>query len=172
MLFTIEASIKIIAKGLLFNNLGPVLPYLKSYWNLLDAFVVIASLLDLITRLSGMNLQSLQALKALRALRALRPLRIISRNEGMRLVTNALIASLPSMTNVLLVCSLFILIFGIMGVGFFKGTFYHCQDKYDSDFKINMDDVDTKADCLNLGGEWVNKDSHFDNTPNAMNTLF
>jgi hypothetical protein len=59
-----------------------------------------------------------------------------------------------------------------MGVGFFKGTFYHCQDKYDSDFKINMDDVDTKADCLNLGGEWVNKDSHFDNTPNAMNTLF
>jgi voltage-dependent calcium channel T type alpha-1G len=171
-LFTIEATIKIVAKGLLFNNLGPVLPYLKSYWNLLDAFVVIASLLDLITRLSGMNLQSLQALKALRALRALRPLRIISRNEGMRLVTNALIASLPSMTNVLLVCSLFILIFGIMGVGFFKGQFYHCEDNFDADFKIDMNLIDTKDDCLIMGGLWVNKNSHFDNTPQAMMTLF
>jgi hypothetical protein len=128
----------------MFNNLGPVLPYLKSYWNLLDAFVVTASLLDLITRMSGLNMQSLEALKALRSLRALRPLRMISRNEGMRLVTNALLASLPSMTNVLLVCSLFILIFGIMGVGFFKGKFYHCQDKWDSDFKIDMNLVDTK----------------------------
>jgi hypothetical protein len=143
-LFTIEATIKVIAKGLLFNNLGPVLPYLRSYWNLLDAFVVAASLADLITRMSGVSLQSLKALKALRALRALRPLRIISRNEGMRLVTNALLASLPSMTNVLLVCSLFILIFGIMGVGFFKGKFYHCIDRYDSDTKINLSMVDTK----------------------------
>ena len=58
-LFTIEASIKIIAKGLLFNDLGPILPYLKSYWNLLDAFVVAASLIDLITRMRGMSSSSL-----------------------------------------------------------------------------------------------------------------
>lgn len=83
----------------------------------------------------------------------------------MRLVTNALLASLPSMTNVLLVCSLFILIFGIMGVGFFKGKFYHCEDKYDSLFKIDLNEVDTKDDCLRLGGDWVNYNSHFDNTP-------
>lgn len=35
-----------------------------------------------------------------------------------------------------------------------------------------MDLVDTKADCISMGGEWVNKDSNFDNTPQAMNTLF
>ena len=35
-----------------------------------------------------------------------------------------------------------------------------------------MDLVDTKEDCLNLGGEWVNSKSNFDNVPNAMLTLF
>ena len=32
--------------------------------------------------------------------------------------------------------------------------------------------VDTKADCLRLGGEWVNANSNFDNVPSAMMTLF
>mmetsp|Transcript_24329 Transcript_24329/g.37629 ORF Transcript_24329/g.37629 Transcript_24329/m.37629 type:complete len:281 (+) Transcript_24329:5543-6385(+) len=126
-LFLLEALIKIIAKGLIYNDMGPVQPYLKSYWNLIDAFVVVASLVDLAFTVIGLEMSSLQALKALRALRALRPLRVISRNEGMRLVVNALFASLPSMTNVLLVCSLFILIFSIMGVNFFKGMFASCH---------------------------------------------
>jgi len=70
---------------------------------------------------------SLQSLKALRALRALRPLRMISRRPGMKLIVNALLASLPSMTNVTIVCCLFLLIFAIMGVNFFKGKFASCQ---------------------------------------------
>jgi hypothetical protein len=126
-LFFIEAMIKIIAKGCFYNNMGPIEPYMSSNWNKLDAFVVVASLFDLAFMIAELNVQQLQALKALRALRALRPLRMISRNEGMKLVVNALLASLPSMTNVLLVCSLFILIFSIGGVNFFKGAFYSCQ---------------------------------------------
>ena len=35
-LFTIEAMIKIIAKGFMFNNLGPVEPYIRNAWNSLD----------------------------------------------------------------------------------------------------------------------------------------
>jgi hypothetical protein len=35
-----------------------------------------------------------------------------------------------------------------------------------------MDEVDTMEDCLAMGGEWVNKNSNFDNTWNAMLTLF
>ena len=33
LLFTIEASIKVIANGCIKNNLGPVKPYLSSSWN-------------------------------------------------------------------------------------------------------------------------------------------
>lgn len=135
VLFTIEATIKIIGKGLIHNKLGPVEPYLKSRWNILDFFVVAGSLVDLGFEISGVSeskAQSLQALKALRALRGLRPLKVIQKNEGMKLVANALAASVPSMANVLLVCSLFILIFSIMGVNFFKGTFYRCQDSWEA----------------------------------------
>lgn len=140
-MFTIEAAIKIIAKGFNFNNMGPIEPYIKSYWNMIDFFVVCAALLDIVFLLAQVDFEQLKALKALRALRALRPLRMISRNEGMRLVVNALLASLPSMSNVLLVCSLFILIFSIGGVNFFKGTFYKCLVDY-SNYPIVELDLD------------------------------
>ena len=55
----------------------------------------------------------------------------------MKLVVNALLASMPSMTNVLLVCSLFILIFSIGGVNFFKGTFHRCNENFNSE--VNLD---------------------------------
>jgi len=66
--------------------------------------------------LSGSTSHSLASLRALRTLRALRPLRVASRLEGMKLVVNSLFASLPPLGNVLLVCLLFYLIFGIMAV--------------------------------------------------------
>ena len=172
LLFSIEATIKIFAKGLMFNELGPIEPYLKSYWNMLDAFVVLFSLIDLVMSLIGVDLTQLKSLKALRAFRALRPLRVIARDEGMRLVVNALLASLPSMVNVFMVFSLFILIFGVMGVGIFKGSFYSCQDKWDATETIDLCEVDTMEDCIRLGGEWVNKDSNFDSPVSAMITLF
>ena len=106
--------------------MGPVEPYIKNSWNKLDFFVVVASLVDLSFLLAEVDMTSLAILKALRSLRALRPLRVISKDEGMKLVVMALMASIPSMSNVLLVCGLFIMIFSIMGVSYFKGTFYSC----------------------------------------------
>ena len=69
----------------------------------------------------GSGNESLKSLKALRALRALRPLRMVSKNEGMKLVVGALMTSIPSMTNVLIVCMLLLLILAIVGVNLFKG---------------------------------------------------
>lgn len=173
-MFTIEASVKIIAKGFVYNKMGPIQPYIKSYWNMLDFVVVVAALLDLAYIIANVDMSQLKALKALRAFRALRPLRMISRNEGMRLVVNALLASLPSMTNVLLVCSLFILIFSIMGVNFFKGSFYFCDTDYSKLPVVELDvsNVTTMQDCLDKGGAWVNQNSNFDNCIDAMSTLF
>ena len=68
---------------------------------------------------SGHDTHKLAGLRALRTLRALRPLRMASRLQGMRVVVNALFASIPSLFNVLLVCLLFYFIFGIMAVELF-----------------------------------------------------
>lgn len=55
VLFTIEAMIKIIASGFLFNRLGPITPYLRNPWNILDFFVVFASLIDLVITALGID---------------------------------------------------------------------------------------------------------------------
>ena len=132
--FLVEAIIKIIALGFLFNNLRnkEAKPYIRVPWNILDFIVVTASVIDLMVELNNsekktLTLRALKVLRALRILRALRPLRMISRNEGLRLVVNSLLSSIPSMTNVMMVCLLFILIFAITGIDFFKGKFYSCD---------------------------------------------
>lgn len=140
-----EMTVKIIAMGFLFSNSHlkekGIEAYILNPWNMLDFVVVIAALIDLYVTIStssnfGTTLEgdeassigsSLQSVKALRALRALRPLRMISRNKGMKLIVNALLSSIPSMSNVAIVCGLFLLIFAIIGVDQFKGTFDKCS---------------------------------------------
>jgi hypothetical protein len=51
--FITEASVKIIAKGMIYNNLGEIKPYFDSGWNRVDAFVVMISAIDLVMMMSG-----------------------------------------------------------------------------------------------------------------------
>lgn len=104
-LFFIEAMLKIIALGFAYNSFPGISPYILNAWNVLDFAVVVSSLVDFgfTVSPSEANTESLKSLKALRAIRALRPLRMVSRNEGLRIVVNALFASIPAMTNVLMV---------------------------------------------------------------------
>jgi len=111
--------IKILAYGFVFN--GPE-SYLRNYWNIIDFVIVSFSLVDLIFD----NL-SLGIFKVLRLLRVLRPLRLISKNEGLRISIGALLMAMPSVFNVLLISFLFFLIFGIIGLNYFKGIFYFCN---------------------------------------------
>ena len=64
----------------------------------------------------------LEKWKIIRVLRVLRPLRLISKNEGLKLAINSFLLSFPSIGNLLVVCSLFYLLFGILGVSIFKGN--------------------------------------------------
>ena len=125
-LFLVEALLKIIAMGFCYSSIKGRKPYMCNGWNVLDFIVVLASLLDFSLAVAGISTSTRKALKALRTIRALRPLRVISRNEGLKLVVNALISSIPPMMNVLMVCILFVFIFAILGTNFFKGTFYRC----------------------------------------------
>ena len=123
--------IKIIALGFFSNTLPKKnKPYILNVWNILDFLVVVTSLADFM--LSGQAGVVLSGIKALRALRALRPLRVISRNQGLKLVVNALFSSIPAMFNVILVCAVFLVIFAVIGINFFKGKFYFCKGLEDS----------------------------------------
>ena len=140
-LFVMEFVLKTLANGFLFNGKDS---YLRNAWNILDFIIVAFSVISV----SFPNI-NLKFIKVLRILRVLRPLRMISRNEGLKIAVQSLINAIPGIVNVLVICLLFFLLFGILGTNFFKGAFYSCET--DSE-----EDIITKYDCMNVGGIWIN----------------
>lgn len=146
---------KIIALGFVWCSLPKIKPYLLNGWNLLDFSVLIISIIDFLISLTSKSI-NLKAIKSLRAIRAIRPLRMFSKNEGLKIVVNSLLSSIPQIINVIIVIFVFIIIFSIMGLSLFAGRFYYC----DID---NLTNIVTKLDCLDSGGSWKQRFSNFDN---------
>jgi voltage-dependent calcium channel T type alpha-1G len=108
--FIFEACSKIIVQGFVIGQ-GT---YLRDSWNILDFLIVLTSIVNwIVDHISNV---SIGFLRGFRALRALRPLRMVSKNEGMKLVVNALLTAIPSLVNVMLVCLLFLFVFSILGI--------------------------------------------------------
>ncbi|XP_047138679.1 sodium channel protein type 4 subunit alpha isoform X1 [Hydra vulgaris] len=158
IVFTLEFLIKVFAMGLV--------KYFTNLWNLLDVFIVVISL----TSLLGGN----KKLKALRSLRGLRPLRAIARFKGMKIVVNALLASIPSIANVLFICLIFWLIFSIIGFNLFGGKFSYCANATNQVVRLSKSfGIKTKAQCLNNSSfNWVQKTINFDSSINGFLALF
>lgn len=114
--FAIEALFKIITFGFLFNKSKS---YLRNGWNIIDFVVVIVSIISL-----ALTNNKIKTVKILRLLRVLRPLRVISRNKGLRIGIQALFKALPNIFNVIVISLLFFVIFAIIGVNYFKGSFF------------------------------------------------
>lgn len=109
-IFIAESFAKIIVLGFAKGKNS----YLKDYWNVLDFTIVSFSVLNWV--LDSFSDISVSFLRGFRALRALRPLRMVSKNEGMKIVVNSLLTSIPNLFNVMLISLLFYLVFGILGV--------------------------------------------------------
>jgi hypothetical protein len=92
--FAIEFFLKIVSFGFYGNNNS----YLNESWNKLDFFLVAISLIDII--ITDVNLS---IMKIFRLLRILRPLRLLTRNQNMRLIVNAMLMSFEAIFDVLLV---------------------------------------------------------------------
>ncbi|KAG2466643.1 SCN60 protein, partial [Polypterus senegalus] len=158
--FNLEMLLKLIGLG--------AIDYFTNIWTLLDFLLVVNGWLSLLSN----NIKAFSSLRSLRTLRALRPLRAISRWEGMRLVVNALIRSIPSISNVMLVCLVFWLIFGIVGVQIYGGKFYQCVDRNGQ--RLSVDIVNNITDCQaysDKGFKWVNTEINFDNIMSAYLAL-
>jgi len=115
----------------------------------------------------GVRSDSIKLVKVFRLARVLRPLRLVNRIKVLKIALYALMKAIPSIFNVVIVSLLFFVVFGILFVDFFKGTFFSCTTIDDS-----WGSIVTKFDCLNLGGTWVNADNNFDNTGQALFTVF
>jgi len=156
VMFFVEALIKSIALGA-GQEKGS---YLRDGWNKLDFFIVVTSFVDMITS----EFSTLEIFKVLRLTRALRPLRFISHNQAMKLIVNALIESVGSILNVMVVVVMVWLMFAILAVNTLAGKSFYCS--------IDMYKNHNKYDCNNAGGHWLVYDSNYDDIFSALMTLF
>ena len=104
-IFTFELVSKVIAYGFAMHEGS----YLRDPWCQLDFVVVSLAWIPIL-------FPSFGNYSVIRSVRALRPLRALKRMPGMPLMINALLAALPKLGDVALLCSLLVMILGIVSL--------------------------------------------------------
>uniref|UniRef100_T1JBM2 Voltage-dependent T-type calcium channel subunit alpha n=1 Tax=Strigamia maritima TaxID=126957 RepID=T1JBM2_STRMM len=163
VVFALEMLVKVVGSGLWYGKHT----YFRSGWNVMDGTLVIISLVDVIMNFfSTSSSRIFGILRVFRLLRSLRPLRVINRAPGLKLVVQTLLSSLRPIGNIVLICCTFFIIFGILGVQLFKGTFYYCEGP-------EMKGIKNRTDCeSDSRNEWLNRRYNFDDLGQALMALF
>ncbi|KAK4881175.1 hypothetical protein RN001_004494 [Aquatica leii] len=174
--FAVEMLLKIIDLGVILHPGS----YLREFWNIMDAIVVICALVsmgfDLMETEGTKTSHNLSTIKSLRVLRVLRPLKTIKRVPKLKAVFDCLVNSLKNVINILIVYILFQFIFAVIAVQLFNGKFRSCSDasKFTETtcqgqyfvFEENNDVPKVE------NRKWELQDFHYDNVAMAMLTLF
>ncbi|XP_006153638.1 sodium channel protein type 7 subunit alpha [Tupaia chinensis] len=141
--------------------------YFTNGWYRLDFMVVIVFCLSLIGN-------SREEFKPLISIKFLRALRVLSQFERMKVVVKALIKTTAPALSVFLVCLMIWLIFSIIGVHLFAGTFYDCIDPTSGE-RFPVSEVMNKNQCesllFNESMPWENAKLNFDNVGNGFLSL-
>jgi hypothetical protein len=153
--FFVEFALKVIACGFILTPTA----YLLSKWNWLDGAVVMFSIVDVVSKLLGLESSISSTCRLLRILRPLRLLRLI---DGMHVVLEAISAVIPVVLGIALCILLAFTTFGIVGVAFYGGRLYRCHE----DLSLG------KEDCIAADFTWANSDYSFDNIFAAYQSLF
>uniref|UniRef100_A0A158QKQ1 Voltage-dependent calcium channel type A subunit alpha-1 n=1 Tax=Haemonchus placei TaxID=6290 RepID=A0A158QKQ1_HAEPC len=120
--------------------------------------------------------KNLNTIKSLRVLRVLRPLKTIKRIPKLKAVFDCVVNSLKNVFNILIVYFLFQFIFGVIAVQLFNGKFFYCTDKtkrfaYQCHGQFFIFDNQNEPPRVEQR-EWRLRPFNYDNTINAMLTLF
>ncbi|XP_033300840.1 voltage-dependent calcium channel type A subunit alpha-1 isoform X16 [Bombus bifarius] len=171
--FTVEMILKIIDLGIILHPGS----YLREFWNIMDAVVVICAAVSFAFDMTGSSAgQNLSTIKSLRVLRVLRPLKTIKRVPKLKAVFDCVVNSLKNVINILIVYILFQFIFAVIAVQLFNGKFFYCNDES----KYTEQDCQGQYFVFEEGAllpeprkrEWQSQFFHYDNVMAAMLTLF
>ena len=146
IMFTMEMCTKMIAQGLFFHRHA----YLRQAWNWLDFVVVLVGYVEMLA-------PALPGIKAIRLVKALRPLRTLQRIRGLRVLVQCILEALPQMLNVGVFLIFMLVIFGLFGHAFFKGTLRHtchtCSD-WNSDYTVCNGEWASTGDTCDAECTW------------------
>ena len=134
----------------------------QSFFNFIDFFNVILSLL-FICQIKD----SKRALHILKSIRAFKIIKIILfSNKDLNIMGDCIVNSFIYVIKLLFFYGIFIFCFSLFAMKYLKGTMFRCVN-IDKEFHIN-----TRQDCFDHGGSWINSDTPFDNIMIAFFTLF
>ena len=85
--------------------------FFLSGWNIFDLVVVLTSLISAVLGLSN--------IKSVRMLRALRVVRLVKQMQNLRIIVNAVVASIIPVAWAFTVCFMVVAVYAIMGQSFF-----------------------------------------------------
>lgn len=164
--FLVEALLKIIVLGLV---VGPG-TYLRNGWHLMDVLAIFVTALPLVYS-RGFDVGFL------RAIRALRVLRIVSRIPGARVVIVSLFRSARPVANVAMILLLIWIIFAVIAVQIFAGSFFSCRVVVEAGALLSssapaLSPYLPEDACVAAGGRWVNAPHNFDDIFNALKSLY
>eukprot|EP00961_Rhodomonas_salina_P116270 1564820-Rhodomonas_salina.1 len=192
IIFSVEFFTRVVSKGFLFTKHA----YLKSGWNVMDSLVLLFAWIDEFQLINGGGVA-----KVMRLARALRPLRLMKRNQGMRIVIDALISTLAPgqsatcaraarisplrSTDVgawhgvpvayVVAFSMFtFVVFSLVGIGLFGGMFFHCTQpgaEWPSGL-AECSGLHVRDNGIMVPRAWESPPHNFDSFYNAMFTLF
>ena len=118
VIFTIEAMLKIITTGFLFNKKNS---YLRNSWNVLDFLIVSFALI------SSTMKADISFIKVLRVARILRPLRLIQRAQGLKLAIQSLFKSFPEIMRLQIVVVFMMFMISILFTTLLSGKMFRCD---------------------------------------------
>uniref|UniRef100_A0A8C0IXF0 Voltage-dependent L-type calcium channel subunit alpha n=1 Tax=Chelonoidis abingdonii TaxID=106734 RepID=A0A8C0IXF0_CHEAB len=189
IIFTIEATLKIIAYGFLLHTDA----YLRNGWNVLDFAIVSLGLVTVVVEqinvMQGAPLTGKGGfdVKALRAFRVLRPLRLVSGVPSLQVVLNSIIKAMVPLLHIALLVLFMIIIYAIVGQELFKGKM-HKTCYYIGTDVIATGEMEKPSPCASTGhghhctmngtecrSGWPgpnNGITHFDNFGFAMLTVY
>jgi len=113
ILFAIEGIIKVIGLGMD--------QYFASYMNIFDFCIIMVSFLGIIFDfyLTTMDPDVRQYVICIRAARVVRIFRLVNRVRGIRRLLETLVYTLPSLCNVVVLLTLILFVFTVLGMSFF-----------------------------------------------------
>jgi hypothetical protein len=173
VIFIVEIVLASIAYGFLFN--GPY-SYMRQIYNILDFITVCLSITYLyastskVFELNYMKVNTLNVMRFIKMFRLVRVFKVVGFSKSLQASLHTFTKSVNEMLKIIIIGSIFVLIFAVIGMTYFRGLYSRCVfTNMPSQFIYS---IVTKWDCMDYGGDWISPYPNFDNIRSSFILLF
>ena len=93
---------------------------------------------------------------------------LVNFSAELKVAFNAFLKSAADIFQLFFFLLLISMLFALIGVKCLKGAFWYCSGLNEE----LMESIITKQDCLDFGGDWINRDFNFDYPGKALEMMF